>query len=77
MATNTQRIDNLEKDMSEMKGTLGEILAALRGFSTPSAQNEPVAATHEDSPSEEDYKEPEDGKSIRVRSLFNLSLIHI
>ena len=74
MATNTQRIENLEKGMSEMQGTLGEILAALRGFSTSSAQNEPVAVVHEDNPSEEDYTEPEDGKSIRVRSLFNGTL---
>uniref|UniRef100_UPI00257A4228 hypothetical protein n=1 Tax=Catenibacterium sp. UBA627 TaxID=1946309 RepID=UPI00257A4228 len=74
MATNTQRIDNLERDMSEMKGTLGEILTALRGFSTSSAQNESVAVVREDSPSEEDYTEPEDGKSIRVRSLFNGTL---
>ncbi len=74
MATNTQRIDNLEKDMSEMKGALGEILATLRGFSTPSAQNESVAVVRDDSLSEEDYTEPEDGKSIRVRSLFNGTL---
>lgn len=74
MATNTQRIDALEGQMSEMQGTLGEILAALRGFSTPSVQNESVAVIHEDSPSEEDYTEPEDGKSIRVRSLFNGTL---
>lgn len=74
MATNTQRIENLEKGMSEMQGTLGEILAALRGFSTSSAQNESVAVVHEDNPSEEDYTEPEDGKSIRVRSLFNGTL---
>jgi hypothetical protein len=74
MATNTQRIENLEKGMSEMQGTLGEILAALRGFSTSSAQNESVAVVHEDNSSEEDYTEPEDGKSIRVRSLFNGTL---
>ena len=74
MATNTQRIENLEKGMSEMQGTLGQILATLRGFSTSSAQNESVAVVHEDNPSEEDYTEPEDGKSIRVRSLFNGTL---
>lgn len=74
MATNTQRIENLEKGMSEMQGTLGEILSALRGFSSASTQNEPVAITHENNPSEEDYTEPEDGKSIRVRSLFNGTL---
>ena len=54
MATNTQRIENLEKCMSEMQGTLGQILATLRGFSTSSAQNESVAVVHEDNPSEED-----------------------
>lgn len=74
MATNTQRIENLEKGMSEMQGTLGQILATLRGFSTSSAQNESVAVAHEDNPSEEDYTEPEDGKSIRIRSLFNGTL---
>ena len=74
MATNTQRIENLEKGMSEMQGTLGEILATLRGFSTSSVQNESVAVVHEDNSSEEDYTEPEDGKSIRVRSLFNGTL---
>ena len=73
MATNTERIENLEKGMSEMQGTLGEILAALRS-SSASTPNESVAITHEDNTSEEDYTEPEDGKSIRVRSLFNGTL---
>lgn len=78
MATNTQRIANLETDMAEMKGTLGEILNALRGFSTPPVQDEPIPAVHEDIPSEEGFKEPEDGKSIRVRSLFcgTLNLVY-
>lgn len=78
MATNIQRIANLETDMAEMKGTLGEILNALRGFSTPSVQDEPVTTVHEDIPSEESFKEPEDGKSIRVRSLFcgTLNLVY-
>ena len=78
MATNIQRIANLETDMAEMKGTLGEILNALRGFSTPSVQDEPVTTVHEDIPSEESFKEPEDGKSIRVRRLFcgTLNLVY-
>ena len=74
MATNTQRIANLEGDVAEIKGALGEILAALRGSSTPPVENKPVTDIHEDISSEEDYTEPEDGKSIRVRSLFNGTL---
>lgn len=74
MATNTQRITALEDSMTEMKDTLGEILAALRCSSPAPTQDELVAVVHEDIPSEEDYTEPEDGKSIRIRSLFNGTL---
>lgn len=74
MATNTQRIDNLEKDMSDIKGTLGDILAMLRGATAVSAQAESAPIVQVEDEQDKDYKEPEDGKSIRVRSLFNGTL---
>lgn len=78
MATNTQRIANLENNVAEMRGALDQILAALRGSASPSVQTETHAIVCESNPVSEDYKEPEDGKSIRVRSLFNgtLNLIY-
>lgn len=78
MATNTQRITELESSMSEMKGTLGEILNLLRGSPITVTQNEPVAPVCENVEPEENFKEPEDGKSIRVRSLFfgTLNLVY-
>ena len=78
MATQTQRIANLENDMSEVKGALDQILAALRGSASPSVQTETHATVCESNPVSKDYTEPEDGKSIRVRSLCNgtLNLIY-
>lgn len=78
MATNTQRIANLENNVAEMKGALDQILAALRGSASPSVPTETHADVCESNSVTQDYKEPEDGKSIRVRSLFNgtLNLIY-